>query len=96
MNPIALAFADGTMFFPGILLVMVSLVLAGFFRSKPRLKSVMLTVSIIGVLLVVVSATPLPVWVYGVWGMALTAAWMTMFWKRATSHRFSRVGLLLL
>ena len=66
MNPFILLFADGTMFFVGMLLTAVAVGLAQWLTEQGW-RRVSAIGSRIGILLVIVSATPVPIWVYGVW-----------------------------
>jgi len=73
MNPVLLSFADGTMFFVG--LVFVSLSVFGLLFVKRRLVRFLLTVCALGgIVLVVGSAAPLPMWMYVVWLIAVLAS----------------------
>lgn len=61
-----LSFADGTTFFVGLALVLVSEAL--LFRYRNRVTRPILNVmAIVGIILVIISATPLPIWAYAVW-----------------------------
>ena len=72
MNPIVLAFADGTLFFVGLAIVLVAELL--LFRFHGRITRPSLTVlAITGIILVAVSATPLPGWAYALWGIPALA-----------------------
>lgn len=72
MNPIVLHFADGTTFFVGLALVLVAEIL--LFRFHARVICPVLTVLvIIGAILVAISATPLSLWMYSVWGIPALA-----------------------
>lgn len=73
MSPIVLGIADGTAFFIGLLLVAAVMVL--LLRVRARLaRSVLNVLVALGMILVVISATPLPVWAYVSWGTAALAA----------------------
>lgn len=73
MSPIVLGIADGTAFFVGLLLVAAVLVL--LLRVQARLaRSVLNVLAALGIILVVISATPLPVWAYVPWGAVALAA----------------------
>lgn len=66
MNPFILSFTDGTTFFVGLAVVLVTEAL--LFRFWNRVTRPILTVvAIIGIILVIISATPLPIWAYAVW-----------------------------
>jgi acyl-CoA thioesterase-1 len=72
MNPILLRFADGTTFFVGLALVLGAEAL--LFRFHTRVVRPVLTVlPLVGAVLVVISATPLPMWMYIVWGITALA-----------------------
>jgi acyl-CoA thioesterase-1 len=72
MNPIILSFADGTTFFVGLALVLVAETL--FIRFRNRIARPVLTVlALVGMILVVISATPLPIWVYLLWTIPAVA-----------------------
>ena len=72
MNPIILHLADGTSFFVGLALVLVAEAL--IFRFHVRvIRHVLTVLVIVGVILVAISATPLPGWMYWVWGIAAFA-----------------------
>ena len=66
MNPFILLFADGTMFFVGMLLT-VATVCSAQWLTEQGWRSVSSVGSRIGILLVIVSATPFSLWVYGAW-----------------------------
>ena len=66
MNPLFLIIADGTTFFAGLALVLISEGL--LIRLRNFISRLILTVlAIIGVILLFISATPLPLWVYATW-----------------------------
>lgn len=66
MNPVLLSFADGTTFFGGLLLVVLAE--CSYLFIKQRVIRPLLTVgALCGMILVIASATPLPLWLYGVW-----------------------------
>lgn len=66
MNSFVLNFADGTTFFVGLTLVVMAEGL--FFLSRNRIVRPILTVlTIVGVVLVIISATPFPMWAYAIW-----------------------------
>lgn len=91
MNPVLLSFLDGTTFFVGLLLVGLATGLLLLFENR-WVKSGLTTGMLAGAILVVASATPLPMWLYGVWlavcatalGLAL-GEWAPMKWKRVTA-----------
>ncbi len=66
MNPILLKFANGTTFFVGLIIVIISEGL--LFWYKNRITRPILTVlAIVGIILAIISATPLPIWAYTIW-----------------------------
>lgn len=66
MNPFILSFADGTTFFVGLALVLVTEALLLRFRNGIT-RPVLTVVAFVGIILVIISATPLPIWAYAVW-----------------------------
>ena len=66
MNPLVLSFASGTTFFVGLALVLLAEGPLSRFRN--RIVRPLLTVAAIaGIILVAISATPLPIWAYVIW-----------------------------
>lgn len=85
MSPIALSLADGTIFFVGLVLVLAGEVLLIRFR-KTRARPVLTVLVITGIIFVVVSATPLPLWAYLCWMVpALTG--LVLLNRTASSRR---------
>lgn len=77
MNPLLMKIADGTSFFVGMTVVMAA-VLAQVWL-KQRLFRALLSIAIFaGVLLVILSSTPLPISEYVVWLLLLVAAIVTL------------------
>lgn len=72
MNPLLLSFADGTSFFIGLLLVFSGVALLRNSKRRP-LRSIFIILAIFGMILVILSATPLPLWVYLLWIVFATA-----------------------
>ncbi len=73
MNPVLLQFANGATFFVGM--AMVALGLTGLLRWRNPIARVGLMLAVVaGIALAVLSATPFPWWLYGVWGGAVLAA----------------------
>jgi acyl-CoA thioesterase-1 len=66
MNPWLIYFLDGTTFFASLVMVLLSLGLR-LVVSKRWIRSLLNLVAILGVILVVLSAVPLPTWTYIVW-----------------------------
>ncbi len=93
MNPILLHLANGNAFFIG--LGLVSLATAGCFQQNRRaLKSLLTCLWVVGIVLVVLSATPLSFWVYGAWlGLCLTG--LIVLNRRVSSAPSSRSRFLL-
>ncbi len=78
MNPLVLSFADGTAFFLGLALaVLVAAVLA--FAKPVWLRSALTVAAVAGILLVMASATPIPMWLCGLWIVACTANLIIQF-----------------
>jgi acyl-CoA thioesterase-1 len=66
MNPLILQFANGNIFFVGLGMVVGSLALC--LRSNGRfVKSIVTIIWLLGILFVILSATPLPLWLYIAW-----------------------------
>lgn len=72
MNPFILRFADGTTFFVGLAFVLAAEGLLFRFRN-PVTRPILTAVSILGIVLVIVSSTPLPIWAYAIWTIAAVA-----------------------
>lgn len=69
MSPFLLRFADGTVFFDGLTLCFVAQLCLSAFRNR-WLRSLSVFMTIIGMVLVFASSTPLPLWLYTVWGIS--------------------------
>lgn len=66
MNPIVLEFANGNVFFFGMGLVVLAA--SGYLRyNHTAMQSLLTCTWIVGIALVVLSATPFPSWTYAVW-----------------------------
>ena len=88
MNPVVLSFADGTTFFVGLAFVLAAEGL--LLRFRKRLARRVLTVlALVGIILVVISATPLPVWAYLGW--TISALVSLVLPDRAASSRRLRL-----
>ena len=72
MNPIALQLAGGNGFFAGCALIAIGC--AAAVSNGPRLAVLWRIALILGTMLVGVSSIPLPVWLYGLWALAVVAA----------------------
>ena len=73
MNPIILGFADGTTFFVGLAMTFIADLLLLRFRVGP-MRAVFTVLAMVGIIFVVISATPLPAWAYAIWLISATAA----------------------
>ncbi len=82
MNRFVLHFAGGGSFFVGLSLVVATIALALVTRNRilRRILSVLRTIGVLGVLL---SATPQPWWMYAAWLLTLAATIFTITRKRA-------------
>lgn len=78
---LAAHFMNGQSFFSGMLLVLVAVGLR-FVVKKPRLRSALNLVVILGIVFVLASATPCPYWWYGVWLLALVSSLVHYPWCR--------------
>lgn len=95
MNPIVLSFADGTTFFVGLALVVMAEGL--FFLLRNRIARPILTVlTIVGVVLVIISATPLPIWAYAIWTMPAAAGLVLWNLSRPPRRACTVCGIALL
>jgi len=72
MNRIVLSLADGTAFFVGLALVIVAEGLLRRFRNRIG-RSILTILAVIGIVLVIISATPLPIWAYAIWAIPAVA-----------------------
>ena len=84
MHPVVLSFADGTSFFVGLVLVLVAELLLLRFRNRFA-RPVLTVLALVGMIFVVISATPLPVWAHVVWTIAALAALVLLNRKAAHS-----------
>lgn len=69
MHPLVLSFTDGTTFFVGLALTLVAEILLVGFRKRVA-GGVLSVFAIVGIILVLISATPLPIWAYSIWIIA--------------------------
>jgi len=74
MNPIVLQFANGNLFFVGLVMMVACLFLRLWYKS--RIFGLVLRIGYIaGIVLVIFSATPLSIWLYFLWfGLCVTTA----------------------
>jgi lysophospholipase L1-like esterase len=84
MNEIVYLFCSGTSLFWGAGLVAAAGILSGFIRL-PLVRALVRMAAAVGVVLVVLSSVPLPVWVYPVWCGAV-AAWLVREATSAAQH----------
>jgi len=73
MNSIILNVVDGKSFFVGLTMTLVANLLIFYLRTRP-IRIVLTTTSITGIIFVVISATPLPVWAYALWLIVVAVA----------------------
>jgi acyl-CoA thioesterase I len=66
MNPILLYFSDGTTYFVGLLLVVLAETIMLFLGSRIA-RPILTVATIMGIILAVISATPIPLWAYLFW-----------------------------
>jgi acyl-CoA thioesterase I len=72
-NPVVMSFGDGTAFFVGV--AAVSLAIPLLLRYRRRLVAALLiAVVLLGVVVAIMAATPLPMWAYIVWLVTVTSA----------------------
>lgn len=87
MNPFIVSFTDGTMFFAGLLLVHVAEGLLLCIGHRVT-RSILNVLAIIGIILLIISATPLPLWAYMAWIIPAIACLVLS--NRASSSRTIR------
>jgi acyl-CoA thioesterase I len=93
-NPIVLSFGDGTAFFVGIAVVVLSLLLLARFRARWA-AALLVTGTLFGIVIVLVSATPLPLWAYAIWLSAITANLVVCLRRSKPKVRIVSAGTLL-
>ncbi len=96
MNPIALSFADGTVFFVGLVLVLACELMMMRFRKRIA-QTVLSLIVFLGIFFVALSSTPLPGWLYLIWGLSISFGFV-MFRRDSVSKRkktFSATAILL-
>lgn len=81
MNPLVMKLADGSAFFVGMGAVVLAVVAMVWLRQRSIRTAISLVV-LLGVLLIVLSSTPLPIGQYVVWGLFLTGAMVTVYRHR--------------
>ena len=83
MNPIVLQLANGNLFFVGLVMIVAALFLRLWFEG--RILGLILRIGYIaGIVFVIFSATPLPIWFYCLWFGLCVAAALAVF-----SNKFS-------
>ncbi len=95
MNPIVLSISDGAAFFIGQIMALIAGCLLLSLR-KPYVRSILTVCVVLGVILVVISATPLPLWMYALWLIPVVV--MLIFGYRGNASvrlRWVCAGLLL-
>ena len=90
MNPVLLSFADGTTFFVGLGLVVLAVALLAT-TSRRLVRPILTVCALVGMLLVVTSATPLPIWMYVIWGLVALAG-VVLFNGFAEFEKMKRRG----
>jgi hypothetical protein len=79
MNPIALQFANGNLFFVGLAMIIAALFLR--LRFEGHVLGLVLRVGyILGIVLIIFSATPLSIWFYCFW-------FLQRLWKSSRESR---------
>ncbi len=91
MNPVILFFADGTVFFIGLAVTLVAGLLM-FRFCKGRLRPVLMMSAVVGVILVAISSTPLPIWLYIAWFVSLLAV-LTISGSAKTTAKLRTFGM---
>lgn len=89
MNPVLLNLADGTAFFGGMALVLLAEAL--LIRLPKRLtRSALTLIALIGIILVILSATPIPAWGYICWSIPALLG-LILLNRAATSGRLRHI-----
>lgn len=92
-----LQFANGNAFFVGIAILLATFTL-DYKNILPKQKFIWRIISVVGATFAIVSATPLPLLFYMVWGLAIIAAYCTIHLSldKLKSYRKSSLIILLL
>jgi len=86
VNPIVLQLANGNLFFVGLVMIVAALFLRLWFEG--RILSLILRIGyIVGIVFVIFSATPQPIWFYCLWFGLCVAAALAVFSKELTFQR---------
>ncbi len=83
MNPLLLSVADGTIFFVGMLVVVLFGLLLLKFHSH-RVRPVLTVFFVLGVILVIISSTPISIWLYALWGTSALTCLALLNLKKPT------------
>ena len=95
-NPVMLEFGSGRALFYGMLVSLLACALSLRF-SKPWAKVILRATAILGAALVILSATPMPVWLYAAWLATLATALLLIHHQTRTRARaLAGLGLLTL
>lgn len=90
MNPLVLEFANGRTFFYGMVVSLVACALRLRLKGR-KLRSALRIVAILGAVLVITSATPLPIWTYALWLLLLAATAVLPVRDEENSRKRGRV-----
>jgi acyl-CoA thioesterase-1 len=86
MNPIVLQLANGNLFFVGLVMIVAALFLRLWFEG--RILGLFLRIGYIaGIVFVIFSATPLPIWLYYLWFGLCVAAALAVFSDKFSFQR---------
>jgi len=88
MDPIVLRFADGTFFFVGLAAAALAVLLLLRFHNR-LFRSCLTVLALLGIILVVISATPQPLWAYALWLLPVVGG--LVLGNRANSPRNPRI-----
>ncbi len=80
MNPVVLYFADGTIFFAGLAVVVVAAMLLRVSGNR-MMQGASIVLGIFGIILVLISATPLPVLAYLLWTLVMVIGFAVLSWR---------------
>jgi acyl-CoA thioesterase-1 len=86
MNPVVFQLANGNLFFAGLVMIVAALFLRLWFEG--RILGLVLRISYIaGIVFVIFSATPLPIWFYCLWFGLCVAAALAVFNNKFSFQR---------
>jgi len=89
MNPFIAPFANGLAFFPGLAACLAGMLMT-LAQKSPLARHISTLLIIIGLILIVASATPLPYWFYGVLGIVTLTFWGLT--RKGNQPRFRFIG----